>query len=246
MSAYKLIALDMDGTLLNNNEVISDGNKAAIRQAMEAGVIVCLSTGRSILSMGSYIDELGLDAAPLVTVNGGVIWRNRHELYEQHVLDASLVERLYQLAQHEDVWFWGYALEGVYNRNNWTAAVSEHTWLKFGYYTENVQLLQALRAEAEAWGTFEITNSHPYNLEINPVGVNKAAGLRSVCAMLDLRMEQVVAVGDSLNDMAMIREAGLGVAMGNAQQTLKDAADWVTDTNEEDGVAHVIQKYFAL
>ncbi|GIQ68443.1 HAD family phosphatase [Xylanibacillus composti] len=245
MTAYRLIALDMDGTLLNDNEEISEANKAAIRRATEAGIVVCLSTGRGMFSLRPYIEELELQA-PLVTVNGGEIWRNPDELYEQHVMAAREIERLHQLAVDHDVWFWGYAAEGVYNRSNWTAAVYEHTWLKFGYYTEDSELLAFLRAEAERGGDFEITNSHPSNLEINPAGVNKAAGLRSVCNMLGLQMEQVAAVGDSMNDWAMIREAGLGVAMGNAQQELKEAADWVTLSNEEDGVAHVLEKHFAL
>ncbi len=245
MTLYKLIALDMDGTLLNDNQEISTRNKEALRIAQEAGIVVCLSTGRGMFSLRPFINELELDS-PLVTVNGGAIWRNPHKLYKQHVMDTGMIERLHQLAVEHDVWFWGYAVEGMYNRSNWTAAVEEHTWLKFGYYTEDLEVLAQLRKTAEATGELEITNSHPHNLELNPVGVNKAAGLRSVCTMLNLQMEQVIAVGDSMNDWAMIREAGLGVAMDNAQQELKDAADWVTLSNEEDGVAHVIESQLDL
>lgn len=87
-----------------------------------------------------------------------------------------------------------------------------------------------------------MTNSHPCNIELNPKGVSKASGLKEVCRRLGIDMSEVVAVGDSLNDLAMIREAGLGVAMGNAQEEVKKAADWTTVTNEEDGVAEVIFK----
>ncbi|WP_158235056.1 HAD hydrolase family protein, partial [Pseudomonas sp. 2822-17] len=78
---------------------------------------------------------------------------------------------------------------------------------------------------------------------INAVGVNKAAALEKVCQRLNITMDNVIAMGDSLNDLAMITEAGLGVAMGNAQETVKQAADWVTDTNNEAGVAKAIHKW---
>ncbi|MDF2963402.1 MAG: Cof-like hydrolase, partial [Paenibacillus sp.] len=95
----------------------------------------------------------------------------------------------------------------------------------------------------EAWGVLEITNSHPLNLELNPKGINKASGIRQVCSLLGIGMSQVIAMGDSLNDESMIREAGLGVAMGNAQDEVKEFADVITATNEEHGVAKIIEQY---
>ncbi|MNP64340.1 Sugar phosphatase YidA [compost metagenome] len=92
-------------------------------------------------------------------------------------------------------------------------------------------------------GGLEITNSSPHNLEINPLGVNKAAGILEVCKLLGLDMSQVIAVGDSLNDLAAIQQAGLGVAIGNAQETVKEEADAVVASNNNDGIAEVIQKY---
>jgi hypothetical protein len=92
-------------------------------------------------------------------------------------------------------------------------------------------------------GGLEITNSTPTNLEINPLGVNKAYGIGEVCKLLGIEMSQVVAVGDSLNDLAAIQAAGLGVAMGNAQETVQQEADAVVASNNEDGIAEVIEKY---
>ncbi|MNI76727.1 Sugar phosphatase YidA [compost metagenome] len=92
-------------------------------------------------------------------------------------------------------------------------------------------------------GGLEITNSSPSNLEINPLGINKASGIREVCKLLGLEMSQVVAVGDSLNDLAAIQQSGFGVAMGNAQEVVKQEADAVVATNNNDGIAEVIQKY---
>lgn len=84
------------------------------------------------------------------------------------------------------------------------------------------------------------------NLEINPLGVNKATGIKQVCELLGLDMSQVVAVGDSLNDLAVIQQAGLGVAMGNAQQTVKDEADLVVASNNENGIVEVIRDHILI
>lgn len=81
------------------------------------------------------------------------------------------------------------------------------------------------------------------NLEINPAGISKASGIAEVCDLLGITLEQVVAVGDSLNDMAVIQAVGLGVAMGNAQDTVKEAADVVVASNNDDGIVEVIRDY---
>src|SRR5699024_9567724 len=89
----------------------------------------------------------------------------------------------------------------------------------------------------------ELTNSMPYNVEINPAGVNKAAALEKVCDWMGITMNNVMAAGDSLNDIKMIEQAGTGVAMGNAQEAIKKVADYVTDSNNQDGVANAIQRF---
>src|SRR5690606_2824056 len=94
-----------------------------------------------------------------------------------------------------------------------------------------------------SWDVLEVTNSHPHNLECNPKDVNKAAGIQEVCQLLGIQMSEVVAIGDSMNDEAMIRSAGLGVAMGNAQASIKNIADITTATYLENGVARVIRDY---
>lgn len=242
-AAYRLLALDMDGTLLDDRQRISDTNAAWIRRAAEAGVIVCLSTGRSFESAVPYAVQLGLDT-PMITVNGGEIWSKPYVLHRRTCLPAETVQRLYETALAcGDVWFWAYATDGLYNREKWTSDVAGKMWLKFGFHTEDDELRRAILDEISAWGGLEITNSSPYNLEINPAGVSKAAGLAEVCRLVGCSLAETVVVGDSLNDLAAIRAAGLGVAMGNAQEAVKSAADVVTGTNEEDGVAQVIREY---
>lgn len=241
---FKLIALDMDGTLLNEDKKISEENLKWINAAEKAGLTVILSTGRGKQSAGPYLEEFNL-RAPMVLVNGSEIWKTPQELYKRELMPVEWIRSLKQLALDLDVWFWAYSVEGVFNRENWPdeAGTDSAGWLKFGYYTENTEKLPKIRAELESWNLLEITNSHPFNLELNPKGINKASGVREVCKLLGIGMSQVIAMGDSQNDISMIREAGLGIAMGNAQELVKQTADAVTSTNDEDGVARAIRRF---
>jgi len=239
---YKLLALDMDGTLLNEHSEISGENERWIRAAIDAGIAVCFATGRGYPSALPYAERLGL-TTPMVLVNGGEVWSSPKALHARATMPASEVAALRDIALRYDTWYWGYSVERVYNRNEWIEDPYRTEWLKFGYYTEDAAALAAVAAAIRDVGAFETTNSHPNNIELNPLGVSKASGLRQVCDMLGIGMHEIVACGDSLNDAAMIREAGLGVAMGNAQEAVKWIADEVTLTNDEDGVAHVIRTF---
>ncbi|AEI42258.1 Cof-type HAD-IIB family hydrolase [Paenibacillus mucilaginosus] len=244
MSSYKLVALDLDGTLLTDDKAISAENRAAILEATDRGVTVAFSTGRGIQNALPYVEQLGLKS-PIVTVNGSEVWKAPGVLHERHLLDRGLLRRLHELSVQYDTWFWAYCVGDIYNKDRWAteAEIEENEWLKFGYYVENTEILAAIRKEIESWDLLEITNSHPFNMELNPKGISKASGLEQVCGMLGITMKEVIAMGDSLNDVAMIRAAGLGVAMGNAQEEVKKLADRVTVTNEEHGVAKIIREY---
>jgi hypothetical protein len=245
MAKIRLVALDMDGTLLNDRQEISPRNAAAIRRALDAGVIVCLATGRGVQNVLPYTELLDL-TTPMITVNGGEIWHRPHELHRRTAMDAADVLRLRRLALEHGVWYWAYATDGVYNRERWVEpeeAAERKVWLKFGYYEENERLLERIRATAESWGGFEISNSSTANIELNPAGVSKGAALRELCGLLGIDPSETAAAGDSLNDLSMIRAAGLGAAMGGAQQPVKEAADIVLPGNNEDGIAHLIEHH---
>lgn len=242
MSKYRLLALDMDGTVLNDDQRITKETADAIRSACEAGITVMFSTGRAFVNALPYAEELGLDS-PMITVNGSEVWKNTRELHLRHLLDREAIKRMYAMSEEHDVWFWAYSTERLYNKENWGANIDAEEWLKFGYFTKDDRKREALWRELRAMGGLELTNSSLHNIEINPAGVNKATGLQTVCELMGLNMSQVVAVGDSLNDIAAIRAAGLGVAMGNAQDEVKQAANVVVRTNNENGVAQVIREY---
>ncbi|MEH6957137.1 Cof-type HAD-IIB family hydrolase [Neobacillus drentensis] len=237
----KLVALDMDGTLLNNKGQISEANRQAIQAAKDQGVFVVLSTGRSITTCREHADSLELNSY-LVTVNGSEIWDEKRELVERNLVKSDLVEWMWGLTQQHNTKFW--AISTV---RNWHNEMPEdlHTfeWMKFGFNIDDDATRALILNELQAKGEFELSNSTLKNIEVNPTGINKAKGLGIVCSRLGLDMKNVMAVGDSLNDLAMIKAAGLGVAMGNAQDTVKESADWVTASNEEDGVAQAIRKW---
>lgn len=237
----KLIALDMDGTLLNEEGKVSEANKAAIREAEQKGVKVLLSTGRAYASCSEIAKSLELSSY-LITVNGSEIFDPTGELVERNIVGAELIQWMWDLSQKHKTDFWATSSDRVW-RGEMPEDIPSYQWLKFGFNIEDDKIREEILTMLRENGNLEISNSSPTNIEANAVGINKAKAIEKVCGFLDLRMDEVMAVGDSLNDIAMIKEAGLGVAMGNAQDIVKETADWVTETNNNNGVAKAIQKW---
>ncbi|MGE6257165.1 Cof-type HAD-IIB family hydrolase [Heyndrickxia sporothermodurans] len=238
----RLIALDMDGTLLNNEQDISHANKEAISKAKEMGIHIVLSTGRSYSTVYEYAKELELNSF-LVTVNGGEIWDSNGRLLERKLLSVEEIQMMWELKKLHNTKFWAIAVDKIY-RDDFPEdlALSDSEWLKFGFDVEDDDARNTIIQELEK-RKLQVTNSSPTNLEVNPYGISKAKALEKVCERIGITMENVMAMGDSLNDIAMITSAGIGVAMGNAQEKVKEEADWITVTNEEDGVAKAIQHW---
>lgn len=236
----RLIAVDMDGTLLNSDSQISETTAYWLKQAIQAGIHVCFATGRGRTSAYPYLQQLELPG-PFVFVNGSEVWTTKDEIHSRIIMPLEDVMTLREMALEENIWYWGYALDGVYNIERWHPHPEQTQWLKFGFMSDDTEILARIQEKAEALGVFEITNSDVDNLEMNPKGIHKAAGLEKVCQILNITMDQVVAFGDSRNDLKMIQAAGIGVAMGNAQEIVKQQADYITCSNDEDGIAVFIR-----
>ncbi len=238
----KLIALDMDGTLLNDAGEVSQENRDTIKEAQNSGIHVIVSTGRSLLTCIDYVKALELSSY-LITGNGSEIWDQNGELVERTAVDPGHIQWLTDLARKYQTKTWAAATNRVWKREM-PDDIEKHTWLKFGFEIQEDDIRNTILGHLHARGQFfEISNSSPINIEVNARGVNKARGIDRVCSRLGLSMSQVMAIGDSLNDMSMIKAAGLGVAMGNAQEIVKDSANWVTFSNNDNGVAHAIEKW---
>jgi hypothetical protein len=139
--------------------------------------------------------------------------------------------------------FWGYTTENFITAQDWSDDVLEQDWMKFGMKHENFAVVSDIQHEAENWGTLEIAQTGVNSLEISPKGITKESGVRSICDVLGIEMDEVMAIGDDLNDLQLIQAAGLGVAMGNAAYPIKNAADVLTDSNQQNGVANAIQRH---
>jgi hypothetical protein len=234
----------MDGTLLRRGKEISAETRRSLAEAADRGIHIILATGRPYRDALPYAEDLGLQM-PMVINNGSEIWESPARLHSRHELPAKEVCRLLDLAARfgRDVRYWAHTVSGRVDETNLPRDPASLQWLQFGIHASRREVLAEIFEETKSWGAFEISNSHPLNIEFNAPGISKASGLEEVCQILHVPMDETVAVGDSLNDLAMIARAGFGVAMGNAQEEVKRAADWIAPTNEEDGVAEVIRRY---
>lgn len=240
---YKLIGLDLDGTLLNDNQEVSKTNQYWIKQAEKAGIIVSFATGRGRISSEQFWHIIN-PKSPMIVTNGAEVWKNHDTLLSRHFLPVKNLATFYELASEYDTWFWAHEENFLINKETWDSEKHLRNglkWLKFGVVHDDPQILKEIREIIEGWGNLEVTASSTTNLEIIKKGVSKASGLREVTEIHGIKPNEVVVMGDSLNDLDMIKWAGLGVAMGNAEPTIKGAADQITVTNEENGVAEVIQ-----
>jgi HAD superfamily hydrolase (TIGR01484 family) len=179
----------------------------------------------------------------MVLLNGAEIWEGPGRLYERAYISRDDIRRLYGLAVEAGASFWGYSVESLTSSKHWNEDMFDRDWMKFGIRHDDLEVMRKLREEVRSWGHLEVIRSADINIEIFVRGICKASGIKKVCELAGITSDQVMAVGDHHNDMEMLRSAGLGIAMGKADEEVKRAADGVTDTNERDGVAKAIQKY---
>lgn len=239
---YQLLALDLDDTLLTKDKKISKENRKWINKAQEAGVTVMFATGRGMQRVEHLLEELGL-SGPMVLVNGAEVWAEKGKLLERHYIKKGDIHKLHSLAKEVDAPFWGYSVESLTKSKDWTDEMLDHDWLKFGIRNNDLNVIRKLREEASKLLDIDITRSATVNMEVSLKGITKESGVRSICDHLHIKMEDVMAMGDNMNDSHLIKAAGLGVAMGNADPELKEVADVITDHHEKDGVAKAIQRF---
>ncbi|QQE78152.1 Cof-type HAD-IIB family hydrolase [Alicyclobacillus sp. SO9] len=242
MRRWKLLALDIDGTTIVRGKRLSYRNRESILRAQHEGLYVTFATGRHRKGMVSEIvDELHIQV-PFVTLNGGEVWTPDGTLLSRRTISSSDVKFLYSLAQKYGVSCWGSTTEMPVNEDAFPRPLESKSWVKFGYHTDNFEALRKLWGELEAQDKFSLSNSDPYNIEVNAQYVNKGAGLENVVKHLGITAGDSVVMGDSLNDVPMFHWAGMSIAVGNAQQPVKDAAAHITLTCEEDAVSYVIER----
>lgn len=262
-----MLALDLDDTLLRSDLTISYRTRNAIKKAEAAGVTVVLASGRAPSAMERFSRLLGMNKRPgyLICNNGTVILESHtgNIVYETF-LDTQPAMAAYDLADAE-----GFAVQiydddimYVSKYNEFTDYDQKLTGLR-QVVVENFRnmvskgchkllipgdpvLLTPLETLLRSFLGKDITlfTSKPYFLEILPAGTDKGSALARTAELLGIKQEQTLAIGDSMNDEAMIRWAGMGVAMANGDARVKKIANMITEkTNDDDGVAEVIEKY---
>jgi len=267
MNSVRLLALDLDDTLLRSDLTISYRTRNAIKKAEEAGVKVVLASGRVPAAMESFARILGMHRrlGYLICNNGTVIQETLagNIAYEIRI-DSKAALSAFDLVDAEDFPVQIYEGDIMYvsRHNEYTEYDKKLTGLR-QVVVDNFRamvgggchkllvpgdpvLLAPLEKLLRAYLDDDVTlfTSKPYFLEILPARTDKGTALAKVAEFLGVRREEVLAVGDSRNDEAMLRWAGTGVAMANGNEYIKSVADIVTErTNDDDGVAEVIEKH---
>lgn len=263
---YKMIVLDLDDTLLTDDLTISPRTKQALMDAQASGVKVVLASGRPTYGMKTIAEELSLKdyGSFILSYNGAKIinCRTGEELFSS-TLPPETVHRLYDISQQEGVWIHTYVGDVIVTEaaNPYTTIEGEITGLEVVVVNsfidsvtepvikvlmvEDPAKLHAVekKLQQEFAEELSVMRSKPFFLEFLESGVTKGSSLNHLIGKLGIKREEVIAIGDSYNDLAMIEFAGLGVAMGNAPDEIKQKADYVTDTNMNDGVAKVVEKF---
>lgn len=270
MEPIRLIAMDMDGTLLTSSpRIIPPENIEALRLAAERGVHLAIASGRLPDDAGFFAIDADLPMH-IIALNGSTVMeRPLGDIQESHYIDAAtslhILHRLeesgvcYSLfSDHDVIHCHGDSDEVVPLLGTHLLRKGSRTQLErdascaFARHDraskyvvicrDQPERLEVLRKELEAEAPLvEITSSWIDNIEINPVGVNKGSALRSLADSLGIPMSQVMAIGDNDNDISMLRTAGYGVAMGNATPAAREAANWLTLPCTEFGVAAAVR-----
>ncbi|WP_136605776.1 Cof-type HAD-IIB family hydrolase [Paenibacillus dokdonensis] len=263
---YKMIVLDLDDTLLRDDQTISPRTKEALMNAQKEGVKVVLASGRPTFGMKGIAKELELEkfGSFILSFNGAKIINclTEEEIFSS-TLSVDTVQKLFGISQREKLSMLTYLGDHIVteDRNEYTDIESGLTGMSIrevDSFVEAVKepVVKVLMVDApekvaeaeeklqvELAGELSVMRSKPFFLEFTEAGVDKGTSLHQLIRHLGILQEEVIAMGDSFNDLAMIRFAGLGVAMGNAREEIKEAADYVTDTNMNDGVAKVIEQF---
>jgi len=269
----RIIALDLDGTLLNSNKELTAGNLAALERAAAAGIEIVPTTGRFYGGMPKIIQDLpfvhyaitinGAEVADLRT--GEVIYKA--ELPWQQAIDLmTLLDSypvIYDCYQNNAAWMTAALKEKIdstvssahYRKMlhelrqpvpelKATLAQRQQDVQKVQFFTAHPELrLQLMEELPTRFDARCVSSSVVDNVEINQIHANKGEALLALAAHLGLKREQTIAFGDGLNDLSMLEQAGVGVAMSNACPEAKELADWIAPSCDEDGVARGIERF---
>jgi Cof subfamily protein (haloacid dehalogenase superfamily) len=266
MSKYKLIAFDVDDTLLTTEKVISPKTKQALLNAQKNGIKLCVASGRLPYGVKPYAEELDVlnNGGYYLGFNGGAVLNSGNELIGTTYLDSKYIEPVYEVLRPTNVTTMVHKGDIIYadrKVNDYTHIEPDVIGLPLNLVDDIAEFVdwklhkillcgepgELKEVESKLKAKFaddvDIYLSAPWFLEVMPNGVNKGLGVEKVCADMGISMDEVMAFGDNYNDIPMLEMAGLGIAMGNADGEVKRSADYVTDTCDLDGIAKALGKF---
>lgn len=222
---YKVLVLDLDGTLTNSKKKITDYTKKILLNLQKKGVHIVLASGRPEYGIWPIARELELEkyGGYILAFNGGKIVEcsTKKTIFER-TIEYSYVQEIYEQVKDKKVALLTYESDSLI------------TETPKDFYVEKESFKDEL----------SIYRSEPFFLEIMPPLIDKAKSLEKLLRYLDCSRKEMVACGDGLNDLTMIEYAGIGVAMDNAQPVLKEKSDFVTLSNDQDGVAEAVKHFW--
>ena len=268
---YRLLSLDMDGTLLNSAKQIPAETTTAIKQLMQQDIEVVVGTGRGLAELADYRDAFkGMHYGLLVS--GGLIYDfHKEQPLTMHTLSLEQCQKLLASAAEEDAMvhiltvnssvareqdilhmddFSMRVYQDMYERicdkqEDLPRYIQEHAGeiLKINLYHRSTASRERSRKRLAGLG-MNLVLSEITGLEASPAGITKASGLKELCRLLNIPLAATVAVGDAPNDFEILQIAGLAAAMGNATDSIKEICDVVVSDNDHNGVLEVINRYF--
>ncbi|MCC0629152.1 MULTISPECIES: sugar-phosphatase [unclassified Clostridioides] len=266
---YKLIALDIDGTILDTQKRITPEVFESIQEAKKAGAKVVITTGRPLPGVKELLNQLNLtdEGDYVICFNGAIIQEVKSEKII-HDVEMTLDDfdfiynnicKKYNTKIHINTMtnlITPNETPGKYTLHEAKLNDIEVKYIQKDKIDESIKICKIMIVDEperleeiiqqlpkNLFNKYTIVRSAPFYLEFLGKTTNKGTALKTLCANLNIPIENAIAVGDEENDQHMIKYAGLGVAMGNARNSIKEIADYVTDTNNENGVAKVINKY---
>lgn len=265
--AYKIIALDLDGTLTNSEKVITPKTKNALIKFQENGGKIILASGRPTMGIYPQAKVLRLDefGGYILAFNGGrVIDCKTDKTIFQTTFPLKYISEIVDVIKDYPVGINTYENDKIIvgnNINHYTELEAKINAMDIKFVDDFVsyvnfdinkcllqgeppEILKLEKIFAEKYkGQLGIFKSEAFFLEIVPNGIDKAASIDKLLNIINIKTEECIACGDGFNDVSMIKYAGLGVAMSNAKDGVKDVADFITLSNDEDGIAYVIEKF---
>lgn len=264
---YKALALDLDGTLIDSSKKLSEVNKMAIWKAIDRGVVIILASGRPMFGVKPVADMLELKerGGYILAYNGGNIFNCRTEklIFSKQIPDKCVAD-ICRIAKANKVQPLTYFEDKILAENDRDEYVLKEAFCnsagikvvedladfvdypveKLLVVGEHARLLPVKNELDRIHGdVLDIFFSEEYFLEIVPKHVAKAKALSALMEILGIGKEELIACGDAMNDISMVKYAGLGVVMANAYENIKQYGDYIAPSNDDNGVAAVIERF---